>query len=64
MFDNNRSINGDERTRNKSISIAIDYATEWVETRALKTNTTIVITKNLYECILTKFRCPLIIVID
>ncbi len=32
--------------------------------RALKTNTTIVTTTKLYECILTKFGCPLTIVID
>jgi hypothetical protein len=33
-----------------------------VEAKALRTNTTIVIAKNLYECILTRFGCPLIIV--
>jgi len=46
------------------IIIAIDYATKWVEARALKISTTIITTKFLYECILTKFGCPLIILID
>jgi hypothetical protein len=48
----------------KNNFIATDYATEWVEVRALKTNTIVVITKILYECILTRFGCPLTIVID
>ncbi len=51
-------------TRHKYILIAIDYATKWVEARALITNTTIVTTKILYECTLTKFGCPLTIIID
>jgi hypothetical protein len=49
---------------NKYIIIAINYATKWVEIRALRTNITEVTTKNLYECILTRFGCPLIIVAD
>jgi hypothetical protein len=49
-------------TRNKYILVAIDYVTKWVEARTLKTTTTIVIRIFLYECILTRFRCPLIIV--
>jgi hypothetical protein len=48
--------------RNKHILVAIDYATEWVETRALKANTIVLITKKNYESILTRFGCPLIIV--
>jgi hypothetical protein len=50
--------------RNNYILIAIDYATKWVEEKALRTNTTTLIAKNLYECISTKFGRPLIIVID
>jgi hypothetical protein len=50
--------------RNKYIIIATNYATKWVEVRALKTNIVAVTTKFLYECILTRFGCPLIIVID
>jgi hypothetical protein len=38
-------------TWNKYIIITIDYALKWVEARALKTDTTIVITNFLYECI-------------
>jgi hypothetical protein len=48
--------------RNKYILITTNYATKWVEVKALRINTTIVIAKNLYECILTRFGCPLIIV--
>jgi hypothetical protein len=33
-----------------------------VEARALKTNTMTVIAKKLYECILTRFECPLTII--
>jgi hypothetical protein len=51
-------------TKNKYIFIATNYATKWVETRALKTNIAIIITNFLYECILTKFGCPLTIVTD
>jgi hypothetical protein len=34
--------------------MATNYATKWVEARTLKTNIAIVITKFLYECILTR----------
>ncbi len=47
---------------NKYIVVATYYATKWVETRVLKINTIGVIAKKLYECILIRFGCPLIIV--
>ncbi len=48
----------------KYILVATYYVTKWVEIKVLKTNAIVVITKKLYECILTKFGCPLIIVTD
>jgi hypothetical protein len=51
-------------TRNKYILVAIDYATKWVVASALRINITAITTKFLYECILTRFGCPLIIVTD
>jgi hypothetical protein len=51
-------------TKNKYILIARNYATKWVEVRALKTNKTTIIAKKLYECILIRFGCSLTIVID
>jgi hypothetical protein len=49
-------------TRNKYILVAINYATKWVEAKALKTNTIAIIAIFLYEYILTRFGCPLTII--
>jgi len=48
----------------KYILVAINYATKWVEARALRTNTIVVIVKFLHGCILTKLGCPLTIITD
>jgi len=50
--------------QNIYILIAIDYVTKWIEAKAFIINTILVITKFIYEYILTKFVCPLIIIID
>jgi len=50
--------------RNKCILVATNYATKWMETKELRTNIIVVTIKFMYECILTRFRCPLTIVID
>jgi hypothetical protein len=49
---------------NKYILVAIDYVTKWVEAKAFRTNIVVVIAKFLYEYILTRFGCPLTVVID
>jgi hypothetical protein len=49
---------------NKYIFVATNYVIKWVEARTLGINITTVTTKILYECILTKFGCPLTIVIN
>jgi hypothetical protein len=52
------------RLKGKYILVAIDYAIKWVEAKAFITNIAIVITKFLYEYILTRFGCPLTIITD
>jgi hypothetical protein len=47
-----------------NILLVIDYATKWVEMRALRTNADVVIMKFLYDYIVTRFSCPLIIIIN
>jgi hypothetical protein len=49
-------------TWNKCILMTTNYATKWVEAKTLRINIVAITTKFLYECILTKFRCPLTIV--
>jgi hypothetical protein len=49
-------------TRNKYIFVATNYATKWVEAKALRTNTIVIIARFLYEYILITFGCPLTIV--
>jgi hypothetical protein len=50
--------------RNRYILVVTNYATKWVEVKALKTNIVIITARFLYEYILTKFGCPLTIVTD
>jgi len=46
------------------ILVATNYATRWMEAKAFITNIVIVIAKFLYEYILTRFGCALIIIIN
>jgi hypothetical protein len=50
--------------RNRYILIATYYKTKWVEVKAFITNIVIVTTRFSYEYILTRFGCPLTIVIN
>ncbi len=50
-------------TRN-NIFWQLHIATKWVEVKAFKTNTKVAATRFFYEYFLTKFGCPLTIVID
>jgi hypothetical protein len=51
-------------TKNKCILVATDYATKWVESKALRTNIVVITSKFMYEYILIRFGCPLTIIID
>jgi hypothetical protein len=48
----------------KYMFVATNYVIKWVEVRGLRTNIATVIAKILYECIFTRFGCPLTIVTD
>jgi transposase InsO family protein len=52
------------RMGNRYILVATDYATKWVEARALRTKIAVVTAKFLYEQILSRYGCPLILVSD
>ncbi len=49
---------------NQYILVATDYATKWVEVRALRTNTIVITIKFLHDHILIRFGYSLTIVID
>jgi hypothetical protein len=48
--------------RNTYILVAIDCATKWVETKALRTDIAVVTNVFMYEYLLTRFGCPLTMV--
>ena len=51
-------------TGKRYILVATDYATKWVEARALQTNSAQKTAQFLYESILTRFGCPFHLVSD
>ena len=51
-------------TGKRYILVATDYATKWVEARALRTNSAHETAQFLYELVLTRFGCPLQLVSD
>jgi hypothetical protein len=48
---------------NVHILATIDYATKWVKAKAFRTNIVVVTFRFLYEYILTRFGCPLTIIL-
>ena len=51
-------------TRKKYILVATNYATKWIEARALQTNSAQENAQFSYESVLTRFGCPLHLVSD
>ncbi len=49
---------------NKYILVVTNYAIKQVEAKALRTNIAVVTAKFMHDYILTKFGCPLTIIID
>ncbi len=49
---------------NKYILVVIEHATKWVEAKALRMNIALIRARFLYKYILTRFGCPLTIIID
>lgn len=52
------------RTSNRYILVVTDYASKWVESCALKMKIATMTAKFLYEKVMTKYECPLILVND
>ena len=51
-------------TGNRYILVATDYCTKWVEAIALRDNKAVSVAKFLYNNIITRFGCPIELVLD